>query len=120
MKSKQTLGKWGESTATSFLEAKGYQILEKNWRSVHGEIDIIAIKENEIVFVEVKTRTTDHYGFPEEAVQKKKRQHLINCAVQFIQERQLPNEWRIDIISIRKLFQKPVEIEWFQNAVREE
>ena len=65
-------GKLGEQLAEDFLISKGYTILCRNWRHSHYEIDIVALKENIPHFVEVKTRSSNHFGQPEESVNKKK------------------------------------------------
>ncbi len=67
------LGKKGEELAEKFLRDKGYDIIAKNWRYDKDEIDIIARDGDEIVIVEVKTRSTDFYGFPEDAVDSQKK-----------------------------------------------
>ena len=76
---KKECGKSGEDRAVEFLQEKGYNILFRNWRIRTGEIDIIAEKENLLVFVEVKTRTNDFYGNPKDAVgvDKKRRYYQI-------------------------------------------
>jgi putative endonuclease len=120
MVNRQKVGKWGESAAESYLIKQGYVLIEKNWRTSIGEIDLIVQgNDDEIVFVEVKTRQGDKFGFPEEAVNRKKRQTLVNLAYEYIREKQISYDWRIDVISIVKNRDGAVEIEWFQNAIRE-
>ncbi|MBQ4053400.1 MAG: YraN family protein [Clostridia bacterium] len=70
---KKVLGKKGERLVAEYLERQGYKILKKNYRTPFGEADIVALDGDEIVFVEVKTRSSDKYGTPAEAVVKKKR-----------------------------------------------
>lgn len=94
------LGKKGESIASNYLQLHGYEILEKNWRFEHAEIDIIATKQDTIIFVEVKTRSTDYFGYPEESINHKKKQKLIFGANAYIQVNQVDKEIRFDIISI--------------------
>ena len=94
------LGKQGERIALQYLINKGYIIHEKNWRYGKIEVDLIAEKDERIVFIEVKTRSTDFFGEPEEAVDKGKEQQLINGAQIFINRHQLEEEVRFDIISI--------------------
>ena len=94
------LGKRGELIAIEYLESKGYKILENNWRTNRKEIDIIAIDNNEIVFIEVKTRRNNHYGDPEEAVDMKKQKHLINAAEDYIFSNKIDLDTRFDIISV--------------------
>jgi putative endonuclease len=119
MSYKQSFGKWGEKTAADYLVSKGLLIVEQNWRCSFGEIDIVAKKDNTWTFVEVKTRKNDQYGFPEEAITHKKRTHLINSAVFYIDDHQIKEEWRIDIVSVRRMFNQEIEIEWFHDAIKE-
>ena len=108
-------GKKGEDIAVSFLVSKGYEILETNWRSGHKEIDIIALDNDMLVIVEVKTRSTDYFGYPEEAVNKKKQQLLINAANAYVFKHDLSNEIRYDIISII-LKDNEVKIDHIEDA----
>ncbi|MBK5202645.1 MAG: YraN family protein [Prolixibacteraceae bacterium] len=99
--SKKGIGKHGEDIAVEYLKSKGYKIIERNWRCHHYEVDIIARnKENLLIIVEVKTRTTPVFGEPYEAVGKKKEQNLINAAEVYIYKNKLRTETRFDIISI--------------------
>jgi putative endonuclease len=93
-------GSKGEQLATDFLENNGYKILEKNWRSGRYEIDIIAEEKNILVFVEVKTRTTDYYGYPEESVNKTKQDHILQAAEDYVIQHNINKEIRFDIVSI--------------------
>ena len=86
MKHNQSLGKAGEEKACSFLQEQGYSILARNYRSPYGEIDIIAQVDDILCFVEVKTRFSSTFGAPRLAVDKRKQQHLIACANQYLQE----------------------------------
>ena len=94
------LGEKGEELAVKFLVNLGYQIIDTNWREQKFEIDIIALDEEEIVFVEVKTRSTSAYGNPEEAVTETKQKHLINGADFYIQENEVDLDARFDVIAI--------------------
>lgn len=93
-------GNKGEKIATGYLVNKGYQILATNWHFNKLEADIIAKKDNLIVVVEVKTRSGTEFGTPQEAVNLKKQTHLVKTAHAFINQRNLENEVRFDIISI--------------------
>lgn len=95
-----TLGKDGEDMACSFLQKKGYEILERNWRWRNLELDIIAQKDNCLVIVEIRTRSTDIYGKPEESVTDKKIRRIINAAEAYIEEKEIDLSVRFDIISI--------------------
>lgn len=93
-------GAKGEILASDFLERKGYLIVEKNWRSGRFEIDIIAEFKNIIVFVEVKTRATDYYGYPEESVDSTKQEHILKAAEDYMIINNINKEIRFDIVSI--------------------
>ena len=93
-------GAKGEQIATDYLKNKGYTILERNWRSNRKEIDIIAEYQNLIVFVEVKTRKSDYYGYPEESVTPIKQEHILQAAEDYILLHDVHKEIRYDIISV--------------------
>ena len=78
------IGKYGEQTAVRYLMRSGYAILERNFRCRFGEIDIVAMKENVICFVEVKTRSSLYYGLPSEAVNDAKQKKLSKAALLYI------------------------------------
>ncbi|HIE15709.1 MAG TPA: YraN family protein [Bacteroidales bacterium] len=94
------LGKQGEQLAVDFLKKKGFVILERNWRFHHKEVDIIAEKNNTLIFVEVKTRTTDYFGYPFEAVTPHKQLFLIEAANGYLENNDLDKEVRFDVVSI--------------------
>ena len=94
------LGKSGEEIAYDFLIKKGFKILEKNWRHNKDEVDIIATKEEYLVIVEVKTRSTFYFGEPQIFVNKKKQGFMIRAANAYILKNNIDNETRFDIISI--------------------
>lgn len=94
------LGKKGEALARKLLLQKGYTILETNWRFEKDEIDIIALEGEELVVVEVKTRSSAYYGHPEEAVGTQKEGFLIRGAEAFLEERNMDREVRYDIVSV--------------------
>lgn len=94
-------GKQGEKAATEYLKQKGYQILETNYYCKRGEIDIIALDKQELVFIEVKTRTTNQYGSPAESVTKQKQKHIYKTAEYYLYKRNLEQEQiRIDVIEV--------------------
>ena len=94
------LGKIGEELAVNYLINKGYQILERNWRSGHKEIDIIALDGDTLVAVEVKTRKSNTFGEPDIAVGVMKQKMLIWAADAYVRYRNLDVDVRFDIISI--------------------
>lgn len=108
-------GDEGEEIAASFLERHGYTLLEKQWRFMRFEIDLIAIKEQVIVFVEVKTRYSNTYGEPWEAVNKAKRKKICESADAYIRQNDINQEPRFDIISIIKS-DKEFRIEHLEEA----
>ncbi len=100
----QRVGKWGETIAAHYLEKQGYLVLDRNARTPYGEIDLVVRHETgELVFVEVKTRTSGRFGNPEEAVDARKLEHLINSAQAYMDDRPVEFEhgWRIDVIAIQ-------------------
>lgn len=94
------LGKKGEQLATEFLLKKGYIILEKNYRYLKAEVDIIAQKDGTLAAIEVKTRTSNYFGNPEEFVNPKKIKLLLSAIDYYVVERDLDVEVRFDIIAI--------------------
>jgi len=102
MYTKQELGELGEKLAKKFLEERDYKIICRNFRGRQGEIDIIAKdKENTIVFVEVKTRTSLEFGNPAEAVDDEKLEHMIRTAKYFLYSQQIKdNNIRFDAIEV--------------------
>ena len=94
------LGKKGEKLAIDFLIKNGYQILEKNYRYLKAEVDIIAQKENILAVVEVKTRSTDYFGDPQDFVNPKKIKLLLSAIDYYVIEKDLDVEVRFDIIAI--------------------
>jgi putative endonuclease len=94
------LGEKGEEIAVGFLQEKGYKILERNWRFKKNEIDIIALKEELLVIVEVKTRSTLFVENLAEIVTRKKQKTLITAADAYMGKKDLKNEVRFDIIFI--------------------
>ena len=97
----QSKGKFGEEAASLYLQNKGYKIVARNYRSPQGEIDIICTFDNDLIFVEVKTRTSTRFGFPEEAVTRKKINTIRKASQYYISEHTTYyNEIRFDVISV--------------------
>jgi putative endonuclease len=97
---RKRLGAWGESVAAHHLEAKGYQILARNWRCAQGEIDLIGETGQELVFVEVKTRCGQDMGTPEEGLTSAKQKKLMKLTQIYVAEHDLDVDWRIDLIAV--------------------
>ncbi|MBI2258542.1 MAG: YraN family protein [Flavobacteriia bacterium] len=96
------LGKWGEDFAMKILQEKGYKILGKNYYFHKWELDIISMKEDVLVIVEVKTRFTDEFGEPWQSVTKKKQKQIYKVANAYILEKDLQFNTRFDVFSIIK------------------
>jgi putative endonuclease len=98
---KKDKGKIGEDIAVKFLSRKGYKILKRNYRYGHGEIDIIAMDKDVLIFVEVRVKFSDKFGTPEDSVTIKKREQLKKIASAFIQMNEVNfSECRFDVIGI--------------------
>ncbi len=94
----------GEDAAAEFLERRGHTIVERNWTRRSGEIDIISLDGTEIVFTEVKTRSSDRCGSPEEAVDAQKQTHLCSLAEMYLASAGLADvSVRFDVIAIKYL-----------------
>ena len=94
------IGRLGENIACTYLENKGYKILDKNWRWKKYEIDIVALQNNILVFIEVKTRQYGNGEFPEDIISHKKEKQLIEAANAYIERKNTEYEAQIDVIYI--------------------
>jgi putative endonuclease len=115
MSIQNNIGAKGENLAKLFLEGIGFEILDCNWRHKHLEADIIAKEKNILVVVEVKTRTSNYFGEPEENVHQKKQDHLIEIANAYVETKNLEHEIRFDIVSVIIGNRKPT-INHIRNA----
>ena len=109
-------GTKGEEMAAAYLTQNGYSIVERNWRFKHWEVDIIASKGNCMHFFEIKTRTSDMYGHPEESISRKKMTNLRNAAEEY---QYLHPEWKyvqFNVLAIKMYFNQPVEIMLFEDV----
>lgn len=93
-------GSLGEQLACRFLVEHGYEVLERNWRQARHELDVVARKGKELIIVEVKTRSSDQHGQPEEAVKKGKRGKLVQGANAYVMATGCELAVRFDIISV--------------------
>ena len=119
-------GKQGEQDASEHALARGYSLLARNYRTPHGELDLVLKSpEGEIVFAEVKARTGTFFGYPESAVNVRKKTHLVHSAFFYLQKEFPENDeipWRIDIIALiyakdRKTIR---DFRWFENVTADE
>jgi len=109
-------GKIGEDIAIDFLKKKGYKIIERNYKCVFGEVDIVARDRNDIVFVEVKSRRSEYFGDPTDAVDFNKQKKISKIALNYLNEKRLDNhDARFDVIAI-KLSPNGNTVELIENA----
>ena len=112
----QKFGEQGESLATWYLKKKGYKIIEQNYRSHLGEIDIIAKEKKTIVFVEVKSRRSVRFGSPKWAVTPKKQRKISMVALYYLKTtRQTDVKARFDVVAVTSNRDEP-QIEIVKNA----
>ena len=109
-------GNFGENAACKFLEKNGYKIICRNYRHSHYEVDIVAEDKESIVFVEVKTRTTDsdgynRFGRPSRAVDAAKQKRLIDAAYAYLREHPSRKHPRLDVIEVYLLRREDVNLE---------
>jgi putative endonuclease len=116
MKHNQTVGRWGEETAVTFLSRRGYEILARNARTPYGEIDIIARQGDVTIFVEVKTLSSSRSFFPEQNVTARKREHMLACAECYASENAI-DHWQIDVIAVEGRQGMEPKITHFENAI---
>ena len=115
---KHSLGRWGEEIGCNYLAERGYVILKRNLRTPHGEIDILASKENILVFIEVKTRSSNRFGFPETAVSPRKQAHMLRAAEAYFDNHpDAPETWQFDVLAITSEPGCPPQIEHFENII---
>jgi putative endonuclease len=108
-------GREGEEMAARFLIDKGFEIVERNYRYKRLEIDLIVKKDNWLIFVEVKLRSSDAYGYPEDFVDYKKAKNIVDGAEQYTYDKNWQGNVRYDIVSIR-LQQDQTEIIQIEDA----
>ena len=115
---KQAFGHWGEDTAAAYLEKHGYAILGRNFHTAHGEIDIVAGKAGVLTFVEVKTRSSHTFAYPEDSVTQRKQAHMLSAASDYIQAHPESGEsWQFDVIAIERKPGGSPEIVHFENVI---
>lgn len=109
------LGSLGEEMAVEYLQKNNYTIIERNWRFKKAEIDVIALKNNILAVVEVKTRSSDYFGNPQDFVNQKKIQLLVEAVNEYVNAKNLDVEVRFDIIAITKT-QNSFNLEHLEDA----
>lgn len=114
---RQRLGQSGEKLAALFLKKKGYKIIEKNYRSRFGEIDIIARDRKCLVFIEVKTRSSAAFGTPATSVDYRKQQQISKTAHAYLLDKQMADcDTRFDVVGITLQGTQRPQVELFINA----
>jgi len=112
----QEIGNRGEQLAVGYLEHKGYQILQTNWRFKRAEVDIIAQVDDIIVFIEVKTRSYDFYGPPDAFVNARKQKLVTDASHAYIEQEEYEGAIRFDIIAILIEDQASPKINHYEDA----
>jgi len=111
------LGRNSEQLASQYLQKNGYEIIQQNYRTRQGEIDIIARDNNTIVFVEVKARTSTNYGHAVQALTRKQQIRLSKTALIYLYKNKLLNQKvRFDVVAIQKNLQNSFDIRLIKNA----
>ena len=117
MSRQKLIGQLGEDAATKFLESKGCEIIARNFRIRSAEIDIIAQKDDTIIFVEVKARSNIRHGLPVEAVTFRKQQKIIAAASIFLQDDKFADcACRFDVVEVYFIGERIEEIHYIENA----
>jgi len=119
---RRRFGDFGERVAASHLESKGFTILEKNWSVREGEIDIVASKGTDLVFVEVRSRQGRNFGTPEESITGRKAAHVRAAAAAYIQQHpDAPPNPRIDVVVLELDAKgRVLRVEQIENAIEDE
>jgi putative endonuclease len=112
----QIIGRRGENAAAAYLQEHGYEIVERNARTPHGEIDLVARREDITYFVEVKTRTSRRLGLPEEAVTPKKRAAMFAAGRHYAAVHEI-DYWQADVLAVEELPGRQPVIEHFENVL---
>lgn len=113
---RKAIGNQGEEIAAKYLEEQGYKILARNYRCLLGEIDIIACDKDDLVFIEVKTRTNLAFGLPQESISRSKQFRIRKIALHYLAEkRPLYSKYRFDVVSII-LNKEDFRLEVIRNA----
>jgi putative endonuclease len=118
MRAKDGRGRYGEDVAARYLGDLGYEVLDRNWRCEHGELDIVARDAGTLVFVEVKTRSSVDFGVPAEAVTRVKAQRLRVLAAAWLSaQRPAYGELRFDVVSVLLRRAGAAQVEHLRGAI---
>ena len=109
-------GRLGEDLAVEYLKRRGYRIVERNYRCSLGEIDIVALQGDVVVFIEVKTRRSERFGDPQQSVTQQKQKRISRISLEYLQKKRLyPCNARFDVVAVR-MHGGNAGIELIQNA----
>lgn len=101
MDRRKRTGRQGEEIAAEFLAGRGYRLIQRNWHTQAGELDLIMEQGDTLIFVEVRTRRGKNFGSPEESVTPAKQARLIDLAQTYLQEANIfSRPWRIDVVGV--------------------
>ena len=117
---KSNLGKEGEERAVKYLKSRGYLIRERNYRFRGGEIDIIAEEGGDLVFVEVKSRSSLSFGLPQQSISSSKKRKILQGALTYLRHHPIRGNLRFDVVCLFFERGKIKEIEVFKNAFRKD
>lgn len=114
--SKQVFGQSGEQIAALFFEQKGYAVFDRNWRCKAGEIDLIVRKGDEWRFIEVKTRSSDRFGRPEESLTPRKREHFYKAIQWYVLDEDVASQdIHADVLAII-INDRDFDVRWLPDA----
>ena len=116
--SRRLLGELGEEASVGYLLEKGYLILARNFRTPHGEIDIVAVTGDLLVFVEVKTRSSHVFAYPEESVTLRKQAYMLSAAEYYLDSApEKWDTWQFDVIAVETNPKGDLQIDHFENVI---
>lgn len=113
MATRKTIGLQGEHEAARYLQQRGYTIIARRERILHGDIDIVALDNRTVVFVEVRSKTNTEHGHPAETIDTRKKQRICTLANAYIKQHRLEDySFRLDVVTVLFLTSAPVQNRW--------
>ena len=111
MNNRKKIGQWGEKLAGDFLAKRGFEIIEQNYYCQEGEVDIVAKKDEEFWFIEVKTRLSTACGEPEEAVDQAKEEKMAQVALDYLAKKEIVvDTWQLGLVSVKVINKERVKL----------
>jgi putative endonuclease len=115
---RQALGKLGEDAACRYIERLGWRVLDRNWRTREGEIDIVALDGSTLVLLEVRTRSGTAFGTAAESITSSKAQKMTACAYAYLATLPAPpRDWRIDVVALQVSHGRVTHLDHFRHAL---